>query len=87
MAVRLVIKTLDNGAHLVAQVDDYDGPIPRVGESIFHPPYDDDGQSNLSLHGTNVMTVHTVIYGIITRPKNGEGYFTKRPVQVVEVWV
>ena len=72
---------------LVAEVEDYTGPIPRPGEYIFHPPQGDDGHGDLSVHGTNVMTVKTVTYGIITRPRNGEKHFVGRPVQVVEIWV
>lgn len=33
------------------------------------------------------MSVKSVTYGIITRPRNGEGHFVGRPLNVVEVWV
>lgn len=72
---------------LVGQIEDYAGPIPRAGEYIFHPPLHDDGISDLSVHGTSVMSVKTVTYGILTRPSDGEKHFTGRPVQVIEVWV
>jgi hypothetical protein len=29
------------GSDLIADLPEWDGPIPRVGEYIFHPPYDD----------------------------------------------
>lgn len=72
---------------LVAQIDGYDGPIPRPGEFIFHPPLDDDGTSEPSLPGTSVMSVKSVTYGILTRPRNGEKHFVGRPEPMVEVWV
>lgn len=81
----LIINSQDG---VVARVDNYQGPIPRAGESIFHPPTDDDGWSDLSVHGTDVMTVNTVTYGIITRPRSGsKPHFVGRPLNVVEVWV
>ena len=81
--MRLVIRENDG---LVAQVDEYDGPIPRAGEYIFHPPLDDTGTGDLSVHGTNVMSVKSVIYGIIMR-ESGVGHFTGRTEPMVEVWV
>lgn len=82
--MKLIIREPDG---LVAEVDDYDGPVPRPGEYIFHPPREDDGFSDLSLPGTNVMMVKSVIYGIITRPRKGENHFVGRPCQIVEIWV
>jgi hypothetical protein len=83
-AVTLLINSTDG---LVARVEGYRGPVPRMGEYIFHPPLDDDGTGDLTVHGTGVMSVKSVTYGILTRPQHGEEYFTGRPVQVVEVWV
>ena len=87
--MRLIIRENPDGGNdgLVAEIDGYDGPIPRPGEYIFHPPSDDDGFSDLSEHGTNVMSVKSVTYGIIARPRNGEKHFVGRPIQIVEVWV
>ena len=71
---------------VVARLEDYDGPIPRVGEYLFHPDLDDDGARDMSLHGTGIAgCVRAVTYGLYTRPRNGEPYFVKRPVPVVEV--
>jgi hypothetical protein len=85
MSVRLII--MQQG-ETVARIEDYDGPIPRVGEYFFHPPLDDDGTSDLTLHGTGIAgSAKTVTYGIYTRPRNGEAYFTGRPVQVVEIQI
>jgi hypothetical protein len=82
--MKLIIRESDG---LVAEIEDYRGPIPRAGEYIFHPPLDDDGFSDLSVHGTNVMSVKSVTYGIITRPRKGENHFVGRPGPVVEIWV
>jgi hypothetical protein len=83
MSVRLVII---QGHETVARVEDYDGPVPRVGEYLFHPDLDDDGTSDMSLHGTGIAgCVKAVTWGLYTRPRNGEPYFTRRPVPVVEV--
>ncbi len=81
----LIIREQDG---VVARVENYQGPLPRAGECIFHPPTDDDGWSDLSVHGTDVMSVKTVTYGIITRSKTRElDHFVGRPLNVVEVWV
>jgi len=81
--MKLIIREHDG---LVAQVDDYDGPVPRTGDYIFHPPLDDTGTGNLSVHGTSVMSVKTVIWGIIAR-KPGLDHFTGRAEPMVEIWV
>ncbi len=83
MSVRLIVV---QAGETVARVEDYDGPVPRVGEYLFHPDLDDDGTSDMSLHGTGVAgSVKAVTYGVYTRPQDGEPYFVKRPVPVVEV--
>jgi hypothetical protein len=82
-SVTLVITSAEG---LVGRIEDYRGPIPRRDEYIFHPPLDDDGTSDISVHA-GVMSVKSVTYGILTRPQHGEKHFTGRPVQVVEVWV
>ena len=75
--MKLIIK---QGRDLIAVIEDYTGPIPRVGEYIFHPPLDDDG------YGTGINgTVATVTYGILARPTSGHGHFVGRSEQVVEV--
>ena len=86
VSVRLVIMQQGD---LIARIEDYDGPIPRVGEYLFHPDLDDDGTRDMSLHNpTNIAgSVKSVIYGIYTRPRNGEDYFTGRPVRIVEVQI
>ena len=83
--VRLVII---QGNETVARIEDYDGPIPRKGGYFFHPPLDDDGASDLTLNGAGIAgSVKTVTYGIYTRPRNGEKYFTGRPVRIVEIQI
>lgn len=85
MSVLLVIK---QGGETVARLEGYDGPIPRVGEYFFHPDLDDDGTRDMTLHSAGIAgSVKTVTYGIYTRPRNGERYFVRRPVPVVEVQI
>jgi len=83
-----VLLVIMQGGETVARLEDYDGPVPRVGEYFFHPDLLDDGTSDMTLHTTGIAgCVKTVTYGIYTRPRNGEKYFVKRPVPVVEVQI
>lgn len=83
MSVRLIVI---QGHETVARVEDYDGPVPRVGDYLFHPDLDDDGTSDMTLQGTGIAgCVKTVTWGLYTRPSNGEAHFVKRAVPVVEV--
>jgi hypothetical protein len=83
-----MILIVTQGSDLIAQDDNYDGPVPRVGEYIFHPEFDDDGTSAMSLPSAQIAgCVKTVTYGIYTRPKNGEKHFVGRPVKVVQVTI
>ena len=87
--LKLVINSAEG---LVAVIENYDGPVPRAGDYIFRPPLDDDGVSDLSTHGNNVMSVKTVTWGIIMRPPagltdDGPRHFTGRHLPMVEVWV
>jgi hypothetical protein len=81
--MKLIIRDNDG---LVAQIDNYDGQVPRAGDYIFYPPMDDTGTGDISTRSTNVMSVKTVTWGIIMR-EPGFGYFTGRTEQIVEVWV
>lgn len=71
------------GSTLVAQVDDYTGPIPRPGEYIVHPPLYPEEMQGMP----NVMGVKTVTYGIISRPQNGEDHFVGSAEPYVEIHV
>ena len=65
---------------VIAEIQDYAGPIPRVGEYIYHPPLNPrrgDFQ--------NVMHVRTVRYGILTRA--GGPHFTGNADPYVEIVV
>ena len=44
---------VEQDGQTVADISDYDGPVPRVGEYIWHA------------NGHNVMQVKTVTWGII----------------------
>ena len=72
------------GNTLVAEVDDYTGPVPRPGEYIAHPPL--PGTPEVPGAANNVMGVKTVTYGILTRPER-DGHFVGRPEPYVEIHV
>jgi hypothetical protein len=83
MSIRLIVI---QGHETVARVEDYDGPVPRVGDYLFHPDLDDDGTRDMTLRSTGIAgCVKAVTWGLYTRPSNGEAYFVKRAVPVVEV--
>jgi hypothetical protein len=60
--MRLII-TEDN--QLVADVRDYDGPVPRPGDYIHHPR---STEPVPGLHDDGFMQVKRVDWGIIARP-------------------
>lgn len=70
---------------LVAEIDDYAGPIPRPGEYIVHPPLRGGEESPGLLR--NVMSVKTVTYGILARPAPGTDHFVGRSEPYVEIHV
>lgn len=83
----VLLRIMQHG-ELVARIEDYDGPIPQQGDYLFNPDLDDNGTSDLTLHGAGIAgSVRCVTYGIYTRPQNGEPYFVGRPVKVVEIQI
>jgi hypothetical protein len=79
--MRLII-TQEN--QVVADIPDYQGPVPRVGEFIHHPCHAQPGPGYLD----GVMSVWAVSYGIIARPEDGEtGHFVGAAEPFVEVIV
>jgi hypothetical protein len=85
MSTRLIVtqSTPGEGNVLIADVPDYTGPVPAVGQYIFHPPLhpEDSADYNGGIAGC-VKVVTLAIYG---RPQNGETYFTGRAEHVIEV--
>lgn len=69
---------------LVADVPDYEGPVPRAGEYIHHPRATEPAPG---MYSDGTMSVKSVAYGIIARPQNGEGYFVGAAEPFVEVTV
>jgi hypothetical protein len=65
--MKLII-TGDTG-EIVAQVNNFTGPIPRKGEYIYHPPLRADYAPS------NVMRVKAVTHSILARPSHGEKHF------------
>lgn len=80
--MRLII--IEGHDELVAQVDDYSGPVPRVGEYIHHPRAQ---QPAPGIYPDGVMSVKVVSYGIIARPQDGEGHFIGAAEPFVEITV
>jgi hypothetical protein len=78
--MRLIIT---QGNELIAEVPDYEGPVPRAGEYIHHPRNDEPEPGMLD----GIMSVKAVGYGIIARPQNGEDHFTGAAEPFVEVIV
>lgn len=61
------------GGEVVADIIDYDGPIPRKGDYVFHPALEGDG-----IMGT-AGTVASVTYLIYSRPRQlGVTWFVRR---------
>lgn len=84
--MKLII-VASSGHQLVAEVDDYTGPIPREGEHIFHPPLAPAENTPENAPLMSFTQVKWVAYGIIARPGNGERHFTglDEPFVVVHV--
>lgn len=87
--MRLII---NQDRELVADLPGYEGPIPRVGEYIFHPPQDASPDTDWSdqggFFGLGVAgSVKRVTHGIYARPQNGEKHFvgTAHPFVVIEL--
>jgi hypothetical protein len=84
MAVHLIVK---QGPDLIADVPDYDGPIPAVGTYLFHPPLHPKDEGTEHWNGGIAGCVKTVTMAIYGRPQKGEDYFTGRNTNVVEVHI
>jgi hypothetical protein len=52
------------GNELIADLPEWDGPIPRVGEYIFHPPYGSSDVEGIAGH------VKTVTWRTHDRPED-----------------
>ena len=50
MTIHMRIMTTDEEPQLVADLPKWPGPIPRVGDDIFHPPYDSGDQETIAGH-------------------------------------
>lgn len=80
--MRLIIT---QGNELIAEIPDYQGPVPPRGEYIHRPGLGSiEPQPGL---GDNFMSVKSVQYGIIARPQDGEGHFVGAAEPFVEVCV
>lgn len=82
MPVHLIVVS---GADLIADLPAYDGPIPRVGEYIAHPPLNADYFVDYySRHANVAGCVKQVIHGLYARPRKID---TKHFVATNHPWV
>jgi hypothetical protein len=70
------------GNAVVGVIDNWELPVPGKGDYIFHPPFNGGAE-------TNVMSVKTVTWRMLTRPERGSGagHFTGHPEPYVEIHV
>lgn len=78
--MRLIIT---EGSQVVADVRDYEGPVPRPGDYIHHPR---GTEPVPGLHEDGFMQVKQVDWGIVGR-QEGAGYFVGAAEPFVEVFV
>jgi len=78
----MIIRQPSDGNALIAVIKDYEGPVPRVGEYLFHP-----GQTDADYDGGIAGEVKSVTWALYKRPQNGEPYFVGRLTPVVEVTI
>lgn len=85
-AVHVVITSAEG---VIGIIDGWTGPLPRVGDALFHPPSDDNGIKDLSVAADNVMSVKTVTWGLLMRgpEATAAGHFTRRYLPMVEIYV
>ena len=69
------------GNTLVGEIPSYTGPVPRPGEYIYHPSL------NPADTPSNVMSVKTVTYDLLTREPDFDHFVSRTDRYVVEVHV
>ena len=57
---------IESAGDIIAEIDDYTGPVPRAGEYIYYPPV--TGLKDRKM--MNLMRVHTVHYDILSREQH-----------------
>jgi hypothetical protein len=89
MSTRLIVRqvTRGEGTKLIADVPDYDGPVPVAGQYIFHPPLNPRASGLDSWDGGIAGCVRQVSLAIYGRPQNGENHFTGRNTNVIVVTI
>jgi len=68
------------GGETVAVIEEWDGPVPRAGDYIYHP-----GRSEPEIGGGIAGKVLQVVWGIYARPRDNAPYFVKSGAPFVEV--
>jgi len=84
MSTRLIVK---QGPELIADVPDYDGPIPAVGTYLFHPPMEPKDGLTDYWDGGIAGCVKLVTMAIYRRPQSGEAHFVGRSTNIVVVQI
>ena len=83
MAVHMRIMCMDDGPQIVADLPSWAGPVPRVGEYIYHPPQE-FGVGMPDAGGGVAGCVKSVLYRTHDR---GPGGFVQTAHPYVEVWL
>jgi hypothetical protein len=72
----------------MTRIEDFEGPLPGRGDSLFHPPRDPAEDAACAGAGMfmniagEVSSVTWLLYG---RPRHGEKHFTRRDQVIAEI--
>jgi hypothetical protein len=83
--IHMRIMTMDEGAQLVADCPEWDAPVPRVGDYIFHPPLPGRSADPNAIAGG----VKAVKWRTHERQDDGSefGRFVQASAPYVELWI
>lgn len=86
--IHMRIMTVDDGPGVVADCPEWDAPVPRVGDSLFHPPLTPGEEPTLT-SGHIAGAVKTVIWRTHEREDDGTqfGRFVQATRPYVELWI
>jgi hypothetical protein len=74
-----MLMIIESDGKTVARLEDWDGPIPRVGEWFIHPAFSAtpgvDYSDQTAARYDTAGCVRQVLWGIYARPVNGEEHF------------
>lgn len=89
MKLKVVQHIPSEGTCLIAELEDYDGPVPRAGEYLIHPAWGSTARDEPEPFPAHQIagTVKAVHYQLYTRPDGDGGEFEKRFEPYVEVHI